>query len=119
MRSTTKLGRALAFARANHDLLTTASLRADGLSRSQIGQLVNDRVIERIIRGLYRLAGSRTRLQDIAACLLRHPSADASHVSALFVHDLDIEAPRRPHFTLPERSGGATPLTGRSGRGCG
>ena len=110
MRSTTKLGRALAFARANHDLLTTASLRADGLSRNQIGQLVDDRVIERIIRGLYRLAGSRTRLQDIAACLLRHPRADASHVSALFVHDLDIEPPRRPHFTLPEHTGAATPL---------
>ena len=110
MRSTTKLGRALAFARANHDLLTTASLRADGLSPGQIGQLVDDRVIERIIRGLYRLAGSRTRLQDIAACLLRHPRADTSHVSALFVHDLDIEPPRRPHFTLPERSGATTPL---------
>lgn len=110
MRSTAKLGKALTFARANHDLLTTASLRAEGLSRSQIGRLVDDRVIERVIRGLYRLAGSRTRLQDIAACLLRHPRADASHVSALFVHDLDIDPPRRPHFTLPEHSGAATPL---------
>lgn len=110
MRSTTKLGGALAFARANHDLLTTAALRAEDLSSKDIRQLVDDRVLERIIRGLYRLAGTRTRLQDIAACLLRHPSAAASHVSALFVHDLEIHPPRRPHFTLPQRAGGATPL---------
>lgn len=84
-------------------------MRAEGLSRDQIVQLADDRVIERIIRGLYRLAGSRTRLQDIAACLLRHPAAAASHVSALFVHDLDIEPPRRPHFTLPD-GGAATRL---------
>ena len=110
MRSTTRLGRALVFARANHDLLTTAALGAEGLSRDQICDLVEDRVIERIIRGLYRLAGSRTRMQDIAACLLRHPRAVASHVSALFVHDVDIDPPRRPHFTLPPGSGAATRL---------
>lgn len=110
MRATTKLGTALTFARGHHDLLTTAALRAEALSPRQIRQLVDDRVLERIIRGLYRLAGSRTRLQDIAACLLRHPAATGSHVSALFVHDLDIEPPRRPHFTLPEGSGEATRL---------
>ena len=110
MRSTAKLGLALAFARANHDLLTTAAMRAEGLSPAQIGQLVHDRVIERIIRGLYRLTGSRTRVQDIAACLLRHRSATASHLSCLFLHDIEIEPPRRPHFTLPEHSGTVTPL---------
>ncbi len=110
MRSTTKLGQALAFARAHHDLLTTAAMRTEGLSPRQIGELCDDAVIERIIRGLYRLAGSRTRLQDIAACLLRHPAASASHVSALYVHDLEIEPPRRPYFNLPEHAGHATPL---------
>lgn len=109
MRSTARLGRALLFARANQDLLTTQAMRAEGLSRDQIVQLVDDRVIERIIRGLYRLAGSRSRMQDIAACLLRHRAAAASHVSALFVHDLDVEPPRRPHFTLPD-GGAATRL---------
>lgn len=110
MRSTTKLGQAIAFARNNHDLLTTGALRSEGLVTRDIRQLCDDRVIERIIRGLYRICGSRTRIQDIAACLLRHPSAVASHVSALYLHDIDIEPPRRPHFTLPENAGGATPL---------
>ena len=110
MRSTTKLGQALAFARAHHDLLTTAAMRAEGLSPAQIRQLRDDRVIERIIRGLYRLAGSRSRVQDIAACLLRHPAAAASRVSGLYLHGLDIEPPRRPHFTLPMNAGQATPL---------
>lgn len=110
MRSTTRLGSALAFARANHDLLTTAALRTEGLSTEQVRDLVADRVLERIIRGLYRLAGSRTRLQDIAACLLRHPAARGSHVSALYVHGLDVEPPRRPHFTLPGDRGAGTRL---------
>ena len=110
MRTITKLGAALAFAQAHHDLLTTAAMRADGLSPRDIRQLRHDGVIERIVRGLYRLAGSRTRLQDIAACLLRHPAAAASHVSALYVHDMEVEPPRRPHFTVPEHAGQTTPL---------
>lgn len=110
MRTTTKLGTALDFARAHHDLLTTAAMRADGLCPRDIRQLLADRVIERIIRGLYRLAGSRTRLQDIAACLLRNDDAHASHVSCLYVHGIDIRPPRKPHFTMPEGHGEATRL---------
>jgi hypothetical protein len=110
MRSTTRLGSALAFARTNHGLLTTEALRSEGFSTEQVRDLVADRVLERIIRGLYRLAGSRTRLQDIAACLLRHPSARGSHVSALYVHGVEVEPPRRPHFTLPADRGSGTRL---------
>lgn len=110
MRTTTRLGAALAFARANHDLLTTAALRAEGLGARQVRELLDDRILERIIRGLYRLAGTRTRLQDIAACLLRHPAAYGSHVSALYVHGVEIDPPRLPHFTLPEHRGAGTPL---------
>lgn len=110
MRTTLKLGATLAFARAHHGLLTTAAMRGEGLSTRDIRQLLHDGVIERIVRGLYRVPGSRTRLQDIAACLLRHEAAVASHVSALYLHDVEIEPPRRPHFTMPEHAGQTTPL---------
>lgn len=76
----------------------------------QIGRLVDDGLLERIIRGLYRRGGSRTALQDVAAALQRHPRAVASHVSALFVHGLDVTPPGNPHFTLPPGSAGWTRL---------
>ena len=110
MRSTTKLGPAMDFARAHHDLLTTKVLTEQGFTPRQITQLCSDGIIEWIIRGLYRLSGTRTALQDVAACLLRHPVAVASHVTALFLHGLDVRPPTRPHFTMPAGWGAATRL---------
>ena len=110
MRPTTRLGRAMEFARAHHDLLTTRVLTEEGLSPRQVRQLCDDGILEWIIRGLYRLAGTRTDLQDIAACLLRHRAAVASHVTALFLHGLDVVPPRRPHFTMPPGWGAGTRL---------
>lgn len=109
MRSTTRLGRALDFARANHGLIPTWVLTDEGLTTAQIRHLVHDGILERIIRGLFRLAGTRTPLQDVAAVLMRHDGAHGSHVSALFVHGLDVEPPRRAQFTLPPgRTSGTT-----------
>lgn len=110
MRSTTRLGRALDFARANHGLIPTWVLTDEGLTTTQIRHLVHDGILERIIRGLFRLAGTRTPLQDIAAVVMRHGGAHGSHVSALFVHDLDVEPPRRPQFTLESGSTSGTTL---------
>lgn len=110
MRSTTRLGRALDHGAAHFDLLPTRVLRAEGLSPRQISALADDGVIERIIRGLYRTAGSRTPLQDIAAALHRHPHAAASHTSALFVHGLEVVPPDPPHLTMPPGSASAITL---------
>jgi predicted transcriptional regulator of viral defense system len=110
MRSTTRLGRALDYASDHHDLLPTRVLVAEGLSPTQIRALVTDGIIERIIRGLFRLAGTRSPLQDIAAAVFRHAGARASHTSALFVHGLDIDPPARPSITLPPGSTSGTTL---------
>lgn len=110
MRSTTRLGRALDFARANHGLIPTWVLTDEGLSTAQIRHLVHDGILERIIRGLFRLAGSRTPLQDVAAVVMRHRGAHGSHVSALFVHGLDVAPPHRPEFTLESGSTSGTTL---------
>lgn len=110
MRSTTRLGRALDFARANHGLIPTWVLTDEGLTTAQIRHLVHDGILERIIRGLFRLAGTRTPLQDVAAVVMRHRGAHGSHVSALFVHGLSVEAPREPQFTLEPGSTSGTTL---------
>lgn len=110
MRSTTRLGRAFEFAAAHHDLLPTSVLTAEGLTPRQIDDLRRDAIIERIVRGLYRLAGTRTPLQDIAACLMRHAGSLGSHTSALFVHGLDVAPPADPYFTMPPGSSSSTTL---------
>lgn len=101
MRPTQRLGRALDWADRHHGLLRTSVLAAEGLTPRQIAALVEDGILERIIRGLYRLAGSRSPLQDIAAVVTRHATAAASHTSALYVHGLDVHPPQEPHHTLP------------------
>lgn len=110
MRPTQRLGRALHWADDHHGLLITRVLAAEGLTPRQIGQLVDDRVLERIIRGLFRLPGSRSPLQDIAAVVVRHTGAVASHSSALFVHGLEVVPPSEPHFTLAPGSTNDTTL---------
>jgi len=108
--TTARLGSALDFAEANHQLLTTAAMRDAELDRRQIKELCQDGVIEWIVRGLYRLRGSRTTLQDIYAATMRHHDAVASSVSALFVHGLEVPVPERPKLTLPPGSTSRTSL---------
>ena len=110
MRSTAKLGRARTHAEQHHDLLTTAVLRSEGLSWVEIANLVEDRLLERIIRGLYRIAGTRNPIQDIAAALQRHPRASASYVSGLFLHDFDVAPPADPQLVLPPGSSSSNRL---------
>lgn len=108
--TTARLGAALDFAAAHHDLLTTAAMLDAGLDRHQVKDLCADGVLEWIVRGLYRLRGTRTTLQDICAATMRHRSAVASSVSALHVHELEVAVPERPTLTLPPGSTSRTSL---------
>jgi hypothetical protein len=108
--ATARLGTALDFAAAHLDLLTTAAMTDARLDRHQIRDLRDDGVLEWIVRGLYRLRGSRTTLQDILAATMRHRDAAASSVSALYVHGLEVEIPERPKLTLPPGSTSGTSL---------
>jgi len=95
------LGQALEVAADQNHLLATSDLTALGLDRKQVAGLCDDRVLERLVRGLYRVAGTRSPLQDIAAAVIRHAGSAGSHVSALFLHDCDVSPPDPPHLTLP------------------
>ncbi len=104
----TGLGQALEDAADQHHLLATSDLTRLGLDRKQVARLCDERVIERIVRGLYRITGTRSPQQDIAAAVTRHAGAVASHASALWLHGIDVEPPQPPHLTL---SPGATSHT--------
>ena len=97
----TGLGQALEDAADQNHLLATSDLTRLGLDRKQVARLCDDRIIERIVRGLYRVAGTRCPQQDIAAAVCRHAGAVASHESALWLHDIDVDPPEPPHLTLP------------------
>ncbi len=110
MRVLPTLGPALELAATDHHLLRTADLTALGLDRKQVKALCDDGVLERIVRGLYRIAGTRTPMQDIAAAVSRHAEGVVSGASALWVHDLEVAPPDRPHITLPPGSTSRTSL---------
>ena len=110
MRTTAKLGDLVGAAQRNHGLLTAGDLRAGGISGEQASALVHDRALERIVRGLYRLPGTRTPTQDIAAAVSRHHGAAASHRSGLWLHDLSLRRPGPPDITLPPGSTSRTSL---------
>lgn len=95
------LGQALEAAADQHHLLAASDLTALGLDHKQVSRLCDERVIERIVRGLYRVTGTRSPLQDIAAAVSRHSTGVASHVSALFVHGCQVDPPAVPQITLP------------------
>ena len=104
------LGQALEDAADQNHLLATSDLTRLGLDRKQVARLCDDRIIERIVRGLYRVAGTRTPLQDVAAAVTRHAGSVASHASALWLHGIEVQPPERPHLTLPPGATGHTTL---------
>lgn len=110
MRVLPTLGPALELAASEHHLLRTSDLTALGLDRKQVKALCDDQLLERIVRGLYRVAGTRSPMQDIAAAVSRHRDGVVSAVSALWVHDLDVAPPDRPQVTLPPGSTSRTTL---------
>ena len=100
----TTLGQALEVAADQHQLLATSDITALGLDRKQVAALCRDGVLERVIRGLYRIPGTRSPLQDIAAAVRRSSGSVASHVSALWLHGIDVRPPVVPQITLPADS---------------
>ncbi len=88
-------------AAARHGLVLTCDLRTLGFGPSSIRWMVQSAMLERIVRGLYRLAGSRTRVQDMAAAAIRHRGGRISHTSALELGGMQVGGPKRPFLTLP------------------
>lgn len=100
----------LELAESQHWLLSTSDLSGLGFDTNAIRQLVKEGLLQRVVRGLYRVRGTRSPEQDIAAALRRHVGAVASHCSALFLHGLSDLSPAKPDFTVQVDSTGRTTL---------
>lgn len=101
MRSTERLGNAADIARKQHNLIRTGQLLMLGFTSDQVAELRRDGVIERIVRGLYRLPGTGGPLQNAAAALMRHSGSVASHRTALYLHGLASSTLAKPELTVP------------------
>ncbi len=72
-------------ATSQHGLLTTSQLRHLGLTKARQAELVSQHLLQRVRRGVLRLAGAPVtwRQQILAACLTPGARVAASHRSAL------------------------------------
>ncbi len=76
-----------------------------GLSRYMLYTLYDKGFIERISRGVYRLAGlAPVTDPDIAEVCLRYPKAVLCLISALSIHGVTTEIPRQIFIALPRNT---------------
>lgn len=77
----------------------------NGMSRYMLYNLYDKGLIERISRGIYRLADLPPAGDpDIAAVSLRYPKAVLCLISALSIHEITTEIPRQIFIALPRNT---------------
>jgi len=76
-----------------------------GLGSRDLRRLVEQGTVERVARGLYRLAEAEpTERYSIAAVCAQVPSAIVCLLSALNVHDLGTQLPRHVWIAIPHKA---------------
>lgn len=93
-----------------HGVFTASGARALGVTSSALAYHSRRGSIERLGRGVYRLADfpSSAREPLIAAAAALGPDAVVSHESALQLYGVSDVAPSTLHFTIPRRRRYAT-----------
>ena len=80
-------------------------LAAAGLSRNQLPSLVRSGAVERVARGLYRLANVEpTEHYSLAMACARVPTSVVCLLSALRVHDIGTAAPAEIWLAIPHKA---------------
>jgi predicted transcriptional regulator of viral defense system len=80
-------------------------LEAAGVSRYQLRSLVRRAEVERVGRGLYRLASAEpTENYSIALVCARVPTSVVCLLSALRIHELGSQAPRSVWIAVPHKA---------------
>jgi predicted transcriptional regulator of viral defense system len=80
-------------------------LEVAGLTRDQIRALVRARKVERISRGLYRLANAEpTEHYSLAMACARVPHSIVCLLSALRVHEIGTQAPAEIWLAIPHKA---------------
>jgi predicted transcriptional regulator of viral defense system len=82
-----------------------SQLEAAGLTRDQLRALVRSGAVERIARGLYRLAGVEpTEHYSLAMACARVPNSIVCLLSALRVHGIGSQAPAAIWLAIPHKA---------------
>lgn len=82
-----------------------AELEAAGLTRDQLPALVRSGKVERISRGLYRLAEAEpTENYSLAMACARVPNSIVCLLSALRVHGIGTQAPAEVWLAIPHKA---------------
>lgn len=88
-----------------HQLIDPAAAAGVGVHRAQLSRLARQRHLDRIGRGLYRLAGSPETWHQVqlAAIMLAGPPAQASHRAAARLLGLPTFEGSAPEITVPSK----------------
>ena len=86
----------------NNGTIRTADVVAAGLSRTTLGQLVKDGVLERVAHGQY--IQSDAFPDDLHLMQQRTSKIIFSHETALYLHDMAERTPLRHAVTIPANS---------------
>jgi predicted transcriptional regulator of viral defense system len=86
-------------------LLRARELESSGIDRSELRRLTAAGVLERVTRGVYRLAGApATEVHTVATVLKRVPQATVCLLTALQMHGLTTQLPHQVWIALDEKA---------------
>jgi predicted transcriptional regulator of viral defense system len=104
MSSTTHAQQVLALA-SQHGLLRASQLQALGIARVALSRLAASGQLERVGRGVYRLAGAQgSEHESLATVAVRVPQAVFCLLTALQLHGLTTQLPRHVWMAMPQGS---------------
>jgi predicted transcriptional regulator of viral defense system len=93
------------------EFFRASQLEAAGLTRNQLHALLRSGQIERVGRGLYRLAEAEaTEMETIAMVAFAVPHATVCLLSALRVHEIGTQSPRQVWLAIDRKARIPRPL---------
>jgi len=97
-----RFDRAVVVFRERGGILRTAEALREGIHRSTLYAMRDSGVLERVSRGVYRLADSPPLGNpDLVTVATRLPAGVICLISALSFHDLTTQIPHQVHLALP------------------
>ena len=104
MSSTNHTQQVIALA-SQHGLLRASQLQALGIARVTLSRLAASGQLERVGRGVYRLAGAQgSEHESLATVAVKVPQAVFCLLTALQLHELTTQLPRQVWIAMPQGS---------------
>jgi predicted transcriptional regulator of viral defense system len=91
--------------RSNGGKIRMSEAISSGISRTMLYKLLEDGIIEKISRGIYRLKELELLSNpDLVTVALRAPNAVICLISALSFHGITTQIPRKVHIAISKKS---------------